>query len=253
MDIEKLVNSKWYTAFEWFYRLIILNILMILIPSLVGCFPFLYWFINQSRSGLWVILAIILFAFAFIPCYITAFIVIKLYKEGKSENIFKLFFLSLYDTIKRVYIIQLIFFPVILIFIFGASFYWDLLSPDNFQVDTIGVMSIIAFAILFFCLATILLCFVNFPILIAYFQMTTINYLKTTLYMSFKYFFKTLLYLFILLIPIVLLGYLKSLFIPIYLLYGISGPLFFIFLISREQFVYLSNNIDDLKYENKYE
>lgn len=253
MDIEKLVNSKWYTGFEWFYRLLLLNILMILIPTMLGITPFLYWYLDQSKSGLWVVLSLILFIFAFIPCYITSFIVIKLYKEGSNYNIFKLFFIYLHDTFKRIYKIQLIFFPVILILIFGVSFYWELLSPEYFKVNLTGIVSIFAFMILFLCLATILLFFINLPLLVAYFKMTTINYLKITFYLSLKYFFRTLLYLLIFLTPIVLLSYLKSLFIPIYLLYGVSGPLFLIYLISREKFIYLSNNIDDIKYENKYE
>lgn len=253
MDIEKIVNSKWYNWLDILYRLFILNVLTILTPSIIAGGPFLYWYLNEGKvSGIFVVIALILFILILIPSYITTFICIKLSKEEKVENVFKLFFIYLIDTFKRIYIIELIILPVSTLYAYAAYYYWTLLGPNYFKgFNSTSIFAIIGFIFLFFSLCATVFAFLHLPIVVAYFRMSPFNYLKLSFYMAFKYFFKTILYLFLLLFPIILFISMNFIFRPIYMFYGISGPLYIIYLSSRELYVYLSNNIEDIKDENK--
>ncbi|HBP25352.1 MAG TPA: hypothetical protein DD618_00135 [Acholeplasmatales bacterium] len=255
MDIEKMVNSKWYQIFEWGYRLLFLNLLSIAVPSLVASLPFIFWYFHQD-SGWLMLLTIVLWGFGFLPCFIAAFSVIKDYKEDKTGNVFVLFFVGLWKAFKDVYKLDLIVTAMVGAGGVGAIFYWDLLSG----YDTVGpsagtavmvtfIVSVVGFVVLFFLLIAIFLAVLQLPMIVANFRMKTWNLIKFSLYMAFRYFFKTLAYAFLMIGPILLVGIFQSKILPIYMLYGISLPLFGIYLISAQQYWHLSHNLENLKAE----
>jgi uncharacterized membrane protein YesL len=251
MNLDKMVNSKWYGAFEWGYRLVFLNLLLITIPSLLGGAPFLIWYYHQSWGWL-MIIAIVLMFIGFFPAYIAAFMVIKAYKEDKTGNLFGLFFSYFWDTFKRLYLLELIMLPFIALYSFGALIYWEILGNfDGFDFD--GIVAIIGFVVLFFSLMAILLAFLQLPMIVANFRMKNYTLVKFSFFMAFRYFFKTLGYLLVLAIPLMLVSIFKSMVLPLYLLIGISGPLFVMYVTSRKQYWYLVNNLDDITTENDLE
>ena len=244
MNLDKMVNSKWYTGFEWGYRLVFLNLLMITLPSLLGGIPFLIWHFNPDLGYL-VLIAIVLMIFGFIPCFISAFRVIKAYQEDQTGNLFRLFLTFLGNTFKNIYALELYMLPLFGLYTFGALVYWDILGNYS-ALDFSGWFAVVSFVILFFALLTMLLALVQLPMIVANFRMKTWSLVKFSLLMAFRYFFKTLVYVLLLTFPLALVGLLKQMILPIYLLIGISGPLFLIYLISRKQYWFLSHNLDDL-------
>src|SRR5690554_4228435 len=90
MNIEKFVNSKFYRGFEWFYRLIFLNLFTFVVSFSLAAIPFLVWYNNQELVY-FIYLAIILFVVLFIPAFITSLIVIKYYIDDNTGNFFVLY------------------------------------------------------------------------------------------------------------------------------------------------------------------
>lgn len=255
MDIEKMVNSKWYQIFEWGYRLLFINLLSIAVPSLVASLPFIFWYFHQD-SGWLMLLTIVLWGSGFLPCFIAAFSVIKDYREDKTGNVFIMFFISLWKSFKDVYKLDLIITAIIGAGGVGAIFYWDLLSayetvgPDSGTAAmVIFIVSVVGFVVLFFLILAIFLAILQLPMIVSNFRMTTWNLIKFSLYMAFRHFFKTLAYAFLIVGPIALVGIFQSKVLPIYMLYGISLPLFGIYLISAQQYWHLSHNLENLKTE----
>ena len=249
MNIEKFVNSKLYIAFEWFYRLLTLNILTIITSCLLPVLPFIFWLQNKSSVFL-LIFWLILFVFSFLPCYITIFMVIKHYKDEKTGNVFVLFFVFLIDTFLRIYRLEFILIPIFIVCIIGSIYYWDLLGQTE-KMDFAGVVAVIGFVLLFFLLIASFFAFLHLPMIISYFRMTTYNLIKFSYLLAFKYFLKTIIYMIVLLGPFLLVNYMPMTFGPFYLLYGISFPLFLMYNFSKGLFWYLQNNLDDIKTENE--
>lgn len=252
MNTEKLVNSKFYRAFEWFYRLVFLNLLILITSFSLAAIPFLIYYYNQEQ-GLLVVLSIFLFVLLFIPSTITSFIVVKHYMDDKTGNVFVLYFKYLIDTIKAVYIIELILLPILLITLYGLYYYWQILGPDYYENNTFGYIAIISFVIEFFLLAILVFIYINLMFIMAYFKMKTFDYIKLSLRFSFRYMGQTIISILILLIPVILMFWLGMKFVPIYFILGISLPQFFILYLVRTRFEYLTRNLDDLDTENKYE
>ena len=91
MDIEKMVNSKWYIFFDWVYKLIVMNLLTILISVVSGIgFYLLFYYIP---NGIFFLLGICVSFFTFIFCFVTNYRIIKLNDESKLSNIFKNYFI----------------------------------------------------------------------------------------------------------------------------------------------------------------
>lgn len=252
MNIEKIVNSKFYRGFEWFYRLVFLNLLIIIVSFSLASIPFLIFYFNQEL-GVLILIAIILFVILFIPASIASFIVIKHYHDDKTGNVFVLYFRYLIDTVKRVYKIELIMLPVYLISIYGLYYYWQILGPDNYRGDFWGYLAITSFVIEFFIIVGLLFMYVNLTFIMSYFRMKTFDYIKLSLKFSIRYMAQTILALVIFFVPLVLLYLDVMKFVPIYFILGISLPQFFIYYMIRNRFDYLARNVDDLDTENKYE
>lgn len=244
MRIERFVNSKFYRIFEWFYRLLFLNLLVLLISFSLATIPFLIFLNNED--GLFVMIGIILFVILFIPSSITSFVVIKHYMSEQTGNVFVLFLRYFLDTVKRIYLIEIIFLPIFFLTLYGLYFYWQNLGPDYYQDNVYGLISIIAFVVQFFLMIGLLFMFINLMFLFAYFRMKTFDYVKLSLRFTFRYMAQSLIAAVFLLIPPVLLGLLVMRFVPIYLILGISLPQFIMALITRNKFSYLARNLDDL-------
>jgi len=248
-----MTESKWFRGFDWFYRLVIINLLTIVVIVVIAIGPLLIWYYNENLY-IFLIFGMVLGAVALIPCTITSFFIIKYYKEEKSANIIGLYFKTLILVIKNVYLYELIMICAGFIFSLGLSYYWKVLGPDNFSgFDFWGIVAILGFVVCFFCLVGLIFALINVPMIISYFNMKTKDLLKFSFYISFRYFFRTFLYFLIITTPVILMILYPSLFVPLYTLLGISFPLFLIFRLSQEFYHYLSRNINDIKDSDNYD
>lgn len=244
MRIEKFVNSKFYRVFEWFYRLVFLNLIVLLISFSLAAIPFLIYLENDD--GLLVIIGVVLFIILFIPSSITSFIVIKHYLDEQTGNVFVLYYKYFIDTLKRIYIIEIIFLPIFFLTIYGLYFWWVNLGPDNFQNNIYGVIAVIAFVVEFFITIGLLFMFLNLMFLFSYFRMRTKDYLKLAFKFSIRNMAQTLFAAIILLLPVILLNLNIMKLLPLYFIAGITLPEYIIALMIRNRFGYLSRNLEEL-------
>lgn len=249
MNIEKFVNSKFYRVFEWFYRLVFLNLLTLIVSLSLAAIPFLlHYYVNND--GILVIIGIILFIILFIPACLAAFIVIKHYLEDQMGNVFVLYFRYFIDTIKRIYVIELIILPFFFFCLYSLWFYGSYLDSEGFIYDFYGIFSIVSFVFVFFIIVLVILLYINLMLILAYFRMKTFAYLRLAFRFSMIYMGQTIIYSLILLIPFGLLNFFIMEFRPLYFIIGISLPQFIIALISRNKFNYLARNLEVLKNRN---
>jgi uncharacterized membrane protein YesL len=242
MNIEKFVNSKFYRVFEWFYRLIFINLLILIVSFSLAAIPFLVYYLG-NKDGLFVIIGLIIFILLFIPASLTGFLVIKHYLEEQTGNLFVLYFRYLIDTLKRIYIVELLLLPFFFLSIYGLWFYGSYLDSDSFSYDAYGVFAILSFVLVFFLLIFLILVFINIMLIISYFKMKPMHYMRLAFKFSMRYMGQTLIYGLIMFIPFVILNIFVMQFRPIYFIIGISLPQYLIGLITRNKFNYLASNL----------
>lgn len=248
MDIEKFVNGKFYRGFEWFYRLIFLNVLLFLTSFLFASIPFYFFYKNQSQ-GILILVAIVLMAISFFPAFISSMLVIKDYSEGKTGNVFVLYFKYLLDTIKRTYIIEIILFSISIVVAIGVYFYWNFLGSE-LENSALGVIASIGLTISILIILFLVIVYINLTFLVTYFKMKTKGYLRIGINFSFKYMGQTILGIIILFIPLLTLTWLGMNFLPIYLILGISLPQFIIFQMNKHKYNYLLSSMLNEQKEN---
>lgn len=253
MDFNKKVDSKLFRGFDWFYRLLIINLITIIFIMLPAIGPLLIWYYNTELI-VFLIVGFLLGFFMFIPAFCTSFFLIKHYKEQKSGNIFVLYYRSFFLILKNLYMYEIILLPIISLLLFAAMSYWNILSPDNFPGYTFwGITAIMGFIISFFGLVLLIFTIVNIPMIVSYFRMKTKDLVKFSLYITFRYFFRSFSYTLIILFPFFLVLSSPTVFIPIYVLIGISLPLFLVYQLSEQFYLYISRNIEDIKSADKYD
>ena len=253
MDFNKFVESKLFRGVDWLYRLLVINVLTLLIPVALAAGPYLLY--HYLDIYFFLLAGLVIVAFAAIPTVITAFFVIKHYREDKTGNVFVLYFQNLLMIFKNIYIYELTVIPVGGLLLFGSASYWSSLATENFPGfgNPWGILAIVGFIVCFFCFCALIISLVNMPMIVSYFRMRTLDLYKMSFYVAFRYFFRTFLYLVIMSVPIVLAISLPSVFVPLYTLIGISLPLYVIYMLSRNFYWHLSRNLDDLKDMDKYE
>lgn len=249
MDIEKYTNSKLFNFFEWFFKLLIWNLLTIFISSLAGALPFLGFYLlkNGVLALILGILSIILFFFTFVICYVTIFCCIKIYKEDGYAETFVLYFDRLWDNFKALYKLQLIIIPICCLFIFAIYIYYQILV-ENPEWSNWKLFFSIGYYFLLICLIIIFLCYLNLPMVVGHFRMKTKSLMRFTLKITFKKIFSTAMYLLILVMPFLLSTFVNFLF-PIWILFGFSLPLYFMYYIARRDYWKLIENINEIDKE----
>lgn len=249
MDVEKYTNSKVYEFFEWSFKLIVWNLLTIFITCLVGAIPFLGFYL--AKKGIFASICLILaFVFAiatFIPCYVTIFCCIKIYKEDGYAETFALYFDRLWDNIKALYKLELIIIPISLLFVFAIYIYYAILI-ENPEWNTWIMIFSIGYYFLMICLIILFLCFLNLPMVVGHFRMKTKSLMRFTLKITFKKIFSTALYLLILIMPLLLSLFINFLF-PVWILVGFSLPLYLMYFIARRDYWKLIQDINEIDKE----
>lgn len=186
-DYEKKINSKPYRFFDWVYKLLIINIFTLIFICLV---------------------------FTAFPGIIAMNATIKY--DMNESNVFRSYFSNLKYYFKKAIGLNFLLILVIGIVGFGFYFYSYAVPTDDahtiiFQLG-IAVMIILGVVIVMLC--------VHIPLLVITFESLTIGeVIKTSFYISFRYFVTTLI-----LFGMFVLKIIGTIAAPIWLLFGISLP-----------------------------
>ncbi len=243
MDIEKFVNSKFYRGFEWFYRLLFLNVLLFLTSFLLASIPFYFLYINPDLEIL-ALIGLVMVVISFFPAFISSMLVIKDYAESKTGNIFVLYFKYLLDTIKRVYLIEIVLVIVTVLVSFSLLMYWNFLDTEALSGGFLSALLIVSLTVLMLFVVFLALFYINLTFLVAYFRMSLKSYFIISARFSFKYMGQTMISILILLIPSIVLILIGIKFLPIYFLFGISLPQLLMFYINRNRYDNLQRSIE---------
>lgn len=188
MDYNKKMNSKFFLAFEWIYRLVVINLFTLLFICLI---------------------------FTGIPGIVAAHATLK---RGLSEtSVLKAYFRNFKKYFWKSFFVGLILIVVMAVIIYAFCFYSY--QEAQWEFDTIAFQMGIVVMIMF-ALVLALLC-VHIPLIIITFPRLNVwEVYKTAFYVSFRYFLTTLILLAMLILEII--GVIAA---PIWLLIGISLPM----------------------------
>jgi uncharacterized membrane protein YesL len=175
MDFDKFVNSKFYSVFDYIYKLTIINILLVVTNVFT------------------------LVIFGLMPSLISAGIIIKDIKEGKDVNIIKSYFVNFKMVYKKSILLNIFFLMILFVFSFNIYYFYMLVATnDNF---------IIYFAMFLFVFIDILslLTFLHSIYVFIFFPYLDGNkIIKYSILFSINYLVKNILLLLLLLITIVI-------------------------------------------------
>lgn len=197
---------------------------------------------KHMLSGFLFMLAICLALFAFIPCFVTIFSVIKIYGESGSSRTFVLYFDRLWDNFKSLYKIEIVIVPLLMVMSYALYTYYMVITYSGSE----NYFYTISYNMILVCFILFLLWLISLPMTVGYFRMRPLTICKFTMIMAFRNILFTILYIVILLAPI-LLGIVNNFFLPIWFLVGFSLPLFLIYLISAKKYRYIVRNFDEIK------
>lgn len=249
MNIEKMVNSKWYVFFDWVYKLIVMNLFTIIISILSGIIFYILFYFNEN--GIFFLLGLSMSFFGFVFSFVTNYRIIKLNDEAKLSNLFKRYFLVLWENIKAIRKITLIFTFVFSLLLFSGYIYWLLLETDEFVFDVIGWLYVVGFWAVLMIVLSLFFALLNLPAIVSYFRMSTWGYIRASFFIAFKYFFRTLFH-FILAgtLPILIIITINPALVSIWSIIGITGVQYIMYITSKGKYWYLTHNIGDLKTED---
>lgn len=199
LDYEQKLNSKPYRFFDQIYRLLVLNVITIILgATVIGLFP------------------------AFVATTVTL-------KQGNQMNVFKQFFKNFLRYFKKSFFVGLILFIVYLLDIYAIYFYAksEVIDPNpqNFTLLFVNAGFLVSFIAFF--IITILS--VHLPLLIITFEKLTVGEVyRTSFYVTFRYILTTLV---LLVLQVLIIGsfiycMIDPRFLAVWLLVGISLPVF---------------------------
>lgn len=234
MKEEKIGGGKLFTFFDWVWRLMVLNVLTIVFS-----------------------LGIVTIC----PAICAAFKTIKDTKESYTTKIFKPFVRNFRYLFRDTFV-----FSIILVLIIGIAGY-GYLWYDGVVGSTIGsgenldkawfAIAIVSIVLLIVGLVIVLMAFIQLPMVINYFLYGFRDNVRLCFFMAFKYFMTTILETAIAIASIILLviGLFIYSLLPAWMFFGISLPLYLMYVLSRRIYRFTAENIDDdeddLDYQGK--
>ncbi len=224
MKEESSGRGKIYNFFDWLWRLIVLNTLTLLTS-----------------------IAIVTIVPAFIACFKT----IKESDENKwNSKIIVPYYKNFAIIFKETVWLGIAILTMLGVAIFSLVMYYNSIFI-SFEGVTKGdlvwsIVSIIMFIILVTLVLIFLMGFLQLPIVVSYAHLRIKDLIKTCFFMAFKLVGATMLELGVIVISIVIMLSLKLL--PIWVMFGISCPLFVSHMLSRRAYTYFfdKEDIDDI-------
>lgn len=199
LDYEQKLNSKPYRFFDQIYRLLVLNVLTIILGiTIIGLFP------------------------AFVAATATL-------KQGNQMNVFKQFFKNFLHYFKKSFFVGLILFVLYLIDIYAIYFYATSVVKDASDFDLTLLFINAGFIVSGVAFILITFLSVHLALLLITFESFTVGEIyRTSFYVSIRYFLTTLI-LFVLQVLIIgsfIYCMFDARFLAVWLLVGISLPVF---------------------------
>lgn len=199
LDYEQKLNSKPYRFFDQIYRLLVLNVITIILGiTVVGLFP------------------------AFVATTATL-------KQGNQMNVFKQFFKNFLHYFKKSFFVGLILFILYLIDIYAIYFYATSVVKDASDFDLTLLFINAGFIVSGVAFILITFLSVHLALLLITFESFTVGEIyRTSFYVSIRYFLTTLI-LFVLQVLIIgsfIYCMFDARFLAVWLLIGISLPVF---------------------------
>lgn len=199
LDYEQKLNSKPYRFFDQIYRLLVLNVITIILEITVVClFP------------------------AFVATTATL-------KQGNQMNVFKQFFKNFLHYFKKSFFVGLILFILYLIDIYAIYFYATSVVKDASDFDLTLLFINAGFIVSGVAFILITFLSVHLALLLITFESFTVGEIyRTSFYVSIRYFLTTLI-LFVLQVLIIgsfIYCMFDARFLAVWLLIGISLPVF---------------------------
>lgn len=201
MEFEKLIQSKTFGFFDWVYRLLIINLMVIFLMVPV---------------------------ISILPAIVSAYATFKNHLDGDITNTFKLFFRNLKKYFERSFTVWIVIVVATLIGGYSIIFYGSL-SKEN-------LLSQAGFYVMIFMILLIFIMIVNMPLLIIYFpKLKGVDLFKASTYLSFKFIGTTLILLGLLVVTII-----TAPFLPYSILFGFSLPIFIALKVTKPVYRYLT-------------
>lgn len=199
LDYEQKLNSKPYRFFDQMYRLLVLNVLTIILGiTVIGLFP------------------------AFVATTATL-------KQGNQMNVFKQFFKNFLHYFKKSFFVGLILFVLYLVDIYAIYFYATSVVKDASEFDLTLLFINAGFIVSGIAFILITFLSVHLALLLITFESFTVGEIyRTSFYVSIRYFLTTLI-LFVLQVLIIgsfIYCMFDARFLAVWLLVGISLPVF---------------------------
>ena len=199
LDYEQKLNSKPYRFFDQVYRLLVLNVLTIILGiTVIGLFP------------------------AFVATTATL-------KQGNQMNVFKQFFKNFIHYFKKSFFVGLILFVLYLVDIYAIYFYATSVVKDASEFDLTLLFINAGFIVSGIAFILITFLSVHLALLLITFESFTVGEIyRTSFYVSIRYFLTTLI-LFVLQVLIIgsfIYCMFDARFLAVWLLVGISLPVF---------------------------
>lgn len=199
LDYEQKLNSKPYRFFDQIYRLLVLNVITIILGiTVIGLFP------------------------AFVATTATL-------KQGNQMNVFKHFFKNFLHYFKKSFFVGLILFILYLIDIYAIYFYATSVVKDASDFDLTLLFINAGFIVSGVAFILITFLSVHLALLLITFESFTVGEIyRTSFYVSIRYFLTTLI-LFVLQVLIIgsfIYCMFDARFLAVWLLIGISLPVF---------------------------
>ena len=156
-------------------------------------------------SGALVIIGLILALFAFIPCYVTIFSMIKIFAEDGSAQTLMLFFNRLWDNFKSLYKLELFIVPFISLMSYGIYSYYFIIN----SLEQPNFLFSMSYNIILIALVCMLLFILNLPMTLGYFRMKSMTIFKFTFSMAFRNILYSFLYVGLFIMPLLLFNRFK--------------------------------------------
>ncbi len=201
MDLEKKLNSKTYRFFDYLFGLVIVNLMTIILSLLIV---------------------------TLLPAVTTAYQTISDFKEVGPSKVFRMYFSNLKKHIEKSFIIGLFIIIIIVLAAFSMYFYGAHFSPDSF-IGQAGywVMLLVLFLLMLFSL--------HLPLVMVNFQnLGIIDTIRISIFICFRYFISSLIIFGMNLVMLV--GVLA---LPIWVVIGISLPIFLAIRLTDATYYYL--------------
>ena len=227
-------NNKVFTFFDWVWRLMVLNMLMLVFS--IGVITIM-------------------------PAICAGFKTIKDTKENYTPKIVKPFINNFLYLFRDTFVFSIIL--VAIVGIAGYAFLWydgvvGATGGSANQLDkTWLIIAMVSITIVIVGIAMLSMAFVQIPMVLNYFYYGFIDNVKLSFYMAFKYIITTIIEVIVMIVSVVLL--INALFLyhllPLWLFFGISVPLYIDYILSLKFYRFVSGQMEDeveeIDYQNK--